>query len=419
MISLGLIALILLYGVLGVWSTSVVAEGQYALFYKHVFSIGVGLGVFFLMRFSGYRRLQRAAPVLYGLLLLLLGLVLAIGPSVAGSRRWLFLGGFSFQPSELAKLVLTLTLSAHLSQVRLQRGRVLANALQLLGLGLHIALPCALVLKEPDLGMTLVLLGLFFSLLVVSPLSFWILSMTVMPLLSVALFFVHVWLWKAHLLLGALGLGLATLRHRFYKRQNQLLLLLGCVVLTLNVSVVGLGQLAWENLQPYQKQRILTFVSPTPDALASGYQVEQSKIAVGSGSLWGQGLFSGSQTQLGYVPEQHTDFIFSAIAEETGFLGAGFLLLCFGGLVFRILWIGFTAQEPQQLYICTGVSALLLMQLLINVGMNIDMMPVTGVPLPLVSYGGSSMMIQLALLGLVESIHVQQQQESGLLGVSF
>ncbi len=419
MISLGLITLILLYGVLGVWSTSVAADGEYALFYKHVFSIGVGLAVFFFIRFSGYRRLQRAAPVLYGVLLLLLGLVLVIGPSVAGSRRWLFLGGFSFQPSELAKLVLTLTLSAHLSQVRLQRGRALTNALQLGGLALHIALPCLLVLKEPDLGMTLVLLGLFFSMLVVSPLSFWILSMTVMPLFSIALFFVHGWLWKAHLLLGALALGLATLRHRFYKRQNQLLLLLGCVVLTLNVSVVELGQVAWHNLKPYQKQRILTFVSPAPDALASGYQVEQSKIAVGSGGLWGQGLFSGSQTQLGYVPEQHTDFIFSALAEETGFWGAGFLLLCFGGLVFRVLWIGFTAQEPQQLYICTGVSALLLMQLLINVGMNMDMMPVTGVPLPLVSYGGSSMMIQLALLGLVESIHVQQHQESGLLGVSF
>lgn len=419
MISLGLIAVILLYGMLGVWSTSVVADGQYGLFYKHIFSIVVGLAVFTSIRLSGYQRLQRFAPLFYGLLLLLLGVVLAIGPVVAGARRWIFLGGFSFQPSELAKLVLTLTLSAHLSHLRLHRGRWRTNAVQLLALFGHIALPCVLVLKEPDLGMTLVLLGLFFSMLVVSPLSFWILSLTLMPLMSIGLFFMNTLLWKAHLLVGALLLGGLALGMRFYKIQRQMLLVLGCLILTLNTSVIGLGQWGWTHLKPYQKQRILTFVSPAPDALASGYQVQQSKIAVGSGGLTGQGLFSGSQTQLGYVPEQHTDFIFSAIAEETGFLGAGFLLLCFGLLIFRILWIGFTAREPQQLYICTGVSALLLMQLLINVGMNVDMMPVTGVPLPLVSYGGSSMMIQLALLGLVESIQWKQKQEGWLMHVSF
>ena len=120
---------------------------------------------------------------------------------------------------------------------------------------------------------------------------------------------------------------------------------------------------------------------------------------------------------MGFVPEQHTDFIFSALAEETGFLGAGLLLLCFGLLIFRMLWLGFTAQNDRQLYLCTGVSALMLMQLLINVGMNMDMMPVTGVPLPLVSYGGSSMLIQLCLLGLVESVAYRQRQEGKLLRV--
>ena len=414
MISFGLIAIILVYGLLGVWSTSVAAEGQYGLFYKHLFSMVVCLSVFMTIRFSGYRRLQRMAPLLYGLLIFLLVGVLLWGPVVAGSRRWIFLGGFSFQPSELAKLVLTLTLSAHLSMVVLKRGRFGSNALQLLALVAHIAIPCSLVLKEPDLGMTLVLLGLFFSLLVVSPFSFWILSLTLMPAVSTALFFANQMLWQAHLLLGAVLLGFVALSARFYKKQQDFLLLMVSAVLALNASIVWLVQAAWEHLQPYQKQRILTFISPTPDTLASGYQVQQSKIAVGSGGLMGQGLFSGSQTQLGYVPEQHTDFIFSAISEETGFLGAGFLLVCFALLVFRILWIGFKAQEPQQLYICTGVAALLLMQLLINVGMNLDMMPVTGVPLPLVSYGGSSMLIQLSLLGLVESIHLKQQQEGWL-----
>lgn len=414
MITLGLIGVILVYGLLGVWSTSVVAEGQYALFYKHLFSIGIGLSVFMGIRFSGYRRLQRLAPFFYGLLLLLLGAVLFVGPVVAGSRRWIFLGGFSFQPSEFAKLVLVLTLSAHLSSVVLRRGHFRANALQIVALFMHIALPCVLVLKAPDLGMTLVLLGLFFSLLVVSPFSFWILSLTLMPTVSTVLFFINKMLWQSHLLVGAAALAFVTLSVRFYKKQQGLLLLLASLVLALNASIVWVVQGAWNYLQPYQKQRVLTFISPTPDTLASGYQVQQSKIAVGSGGLTGRGLFSGSQTQLGYVPEQHTDFIFSAISEETGFVGASLLLVCFALLVFRILWIGFKAQEPQQLYICTGVAALLLMQLLINVGMNLDMMPVTGVPLPLVSYGGSSMLIQLSLLGLVESIHLKQQQEGWL-----
>ena len=414
MISLALIAVILMYGVLGVWSTSVVAEAQYGLFYKHLFSIGVGLSVFMGIRFSGYRRLQRFAPLFYGVLLFLLGIVLFVGPVVAGSRRWIFLGSFSFQPSELAKLVLTLTLSVHLSSVVLKRGHFKTNALQILALLAHIAIPCLLVLKEPDLGMALVLLGLFFSLLVVSPFSFWILSLTLMPAVSTVLFFVNKMLWQGHLLVGAAALALVTLSTRFYKKQQGLLLLLASVVLALNASIVWIIQGAWEQLKPYQRQRVLTFISPTPDTLASGYQVQQSKIAVGSGGLTGQGLFSGSQTQLGYVPEQHTDFIFSAISEETGFVGASLLLVFFALLVFRVLWIGFKAQEPQQLYICTGVAALLLMQLLINVGMNLDMMPVTGVPLPLVSYGGSSMLIQLSLLGLVESIHLKQQQEGWL-----
>ncbi len=414
MISLTLILILLGYGALGVWTTSVAADGQWGLFYKHVFSMVLGLGGFAFIRWSGYDRLQRFSPLLYGLLLLLLGVVLAIGPSVAGARRWIFLGGFSFQPSELAKFVLTLTLSLHLASLRLQNGKVVSRLWQLAGLALHIGIPCALVLKEPDLGMTLVLLGLFFSMLVVSPFSFWILSLTALPAVSIALFFWNQLLWQMHLVLGAIVLAVGTLAARFYKQQRSGPLLLLSLVLSLNASVVWLGQWLWQNLKPYQQQRILTFISPTPDALASGYQVQQSKIAVGSGGLTGQGLFAGSQTQLGYVPEQHTDFIFSAIAEETGFLGAGLLLLTFGLLVFRILWIGFKAQESRQLYICTGVSALLLMQLLINVGMNLDMMPVTGVPLPLVSYGGSSMLIQLALLGLVESIHVRQKQTGWL-----
>ncbi len=403
-LSLFLLVALLAYSCLGVWSTSVVQEGSYGLFYKHLFSIGLGFAVFVTFSLVGYRLLQSWAPFLYGLLLVLLLWVLIMGPSVAGSRRWIFLGGFSFQPSEFAKMVLTMTLSIHLSRIsRWTPGQIIL-------LLVHIGLPCLLVLREPDLGMTLVLIGLFFSMLLVSPFSSWILGLSLSPLISIGLYFWNESLWRLHLI-GA-AVALLVLAVVGYLRQWGIrgLLVFGTLLLTINGSVIAAGTMLWSNLKPYQQERILTFISPNPDTLSSGYQVQQSKIAVGAGGWTGQGLFQGSQTQLGFVPEQHTDFIFSALAEETGFLGAGFLLLLFTCLVFRILWIGFQAQEDQQLYICTGVASLLLMQLLINLGMNMDMMPVTGVPLPLISYGGTAMLFQMSLLGLVESVYRQQKR---------
>ena len=390
------------FSCLGVWSTTAHAHGDVGQFVRHVFSIGVGLGVFFAVSLTGYRALQKWSPLLYLVLLGLLGLVLVIGPYVAGSRRWIYFGSFSFQPSELGKLVLCLTLSAHLASVRR------LSPLNVLLLGLHIGLPCLLILREPDLGMTLVLGGLFFSMLVVSPASPWILSLSLAPAFSVLLFFINQWVWKAHLILATIALTGWALWQRWQRRPALVVSLFCAGLLMINASVILIGEWTWNHLHDYQKERIESFLNPQPDALSSGYQVLQSTIAVGSGGVRGQGLGHGSQTQLGMVPEQHTDFIFSAIAEETGFVGAGLLLVLFGILVFRILWIGFQAQEASQLYICTGVASLMLMQLLINVGMNMDLMPVKGVPLPLISYGGSSMIIQLGLLGLVESIYLSQ-----------
>lgn len=402
-LNLLLLAILLGFSCLGVWSTTVVhSNGELGFFLRHVFSIAVGLTVFFSVSLTGYRQLQKWAPLLYAALLGSLALVLVIGPIVAGSRRWIYFGGFSFQPSELGKLVLSLTLSAHLAGIRrLSPGNVAL-------LAVHIALPCLLILREPDLGMTLVLGGLFFSMLVVSPASPWILGLSLAPAVSVVLYFLNQALWQAHLILGALGLMGWSLWQRWQRQPFAIVSLFIGGLLVLNASIIVIGNWTWNHLHPYQRQRVESFLNPQPDTLSSGYQVLQSTIAVGSGGLAGQGLFHGSQTQLGMVPEQHTDFIFSAIAEETGFLGAGTVLLCFGILVFRILWIGFRAQEANQLYICTGVASLMLMQLLINVGMNMDLMPVKGVPLPLISYGGSSIIIQMGLLGLVESIHLQQ-----------
>lgn len=400
-----LLLALLVYSCLGIWSTSVASEGQYGLFIKHLAIIVLGFGVFTLVGVLGYRKIQTFVWPLYGLMNFLLLLVLLMGPQIAGAQRWLYLGSFSFQPSELAKLVLVLSLSLHLASIRVW------HLFNWLGLLAHLAVPCLLVLKEPDLGMTLVLGGIFMAMLLVSPISLWILSLLAAPSLSVGLFFWSQTLWLGHLMLGLVVLLTWFLLSRWSRKPLRRGSLFMAGLLLLNASIIGLGNWFWQHLQPYQQQRILSFVSPSSDTLSSGYQVMQSKIAVGAGGLWGQGLFAGSQTQLGFVPEQHTDFIFSALAEELGFVGTAFLLVLFGILIFRVLWIGFQARESEQLYICTGVAALLLMQVLINVGMNMEIMPVTGVPLPLISYGGTSMLFQMALLGLVESVYLQQRSD--------
>ncbi|PIQ26713.1 hypothetical protein COW36_00855 [bacterium (Candidatus Blackallbacteria) CG17_big_fil_post_rev_8_21_14_2_50_48_46] len=381
-----------------VWSVQVHAEGNMGIFIRHLISLGLGYLVFFGVAFVGYHVLRSLVIPLYAIVIIFLALVLVIGPVIAGSQRWLYLGPLSFQPSELAKLVLIISLSHHLSLI--QR----FDFKQLLLLLAHIGLPFLLIYKEPDLGTSLILIGIFISMLMVSRLSSLVLMTLFTPVVSLSLYFSHSWFWLAYVL-GGITLWFAWfIWARWHRISATLGILIGSLLLALNIGIPGLAQWGWEHLQPYQKQRILTFVAPEPDVMSSGYQVAQSKIAVGSGGFWGQGFMKGSQTQLRYVPEQHTDFIFSALAEEGGFVVAGLVIFLFMLLLARILWVGYHCSESAELYVCSGVAALELMHLLINMGMNMDMMPVTGVPLPFFSYGGTAILMHMSLLGLVESI---------------
>jgi rod shape determining protein RodA len=223
------------------------------------------------------------------------------------------------------------------------------------------------------------------------------------------LFFGMPILWKlyiAGLLIIVIG---RTLYHRWHRTDSLHKTLFSGGLVLINWGIGGLAELAWSMLKGYQKQRILSFIATQPDELNSGYQVMQSKIAVGSGGWWGQGFFQGSQTQLGFVPEQHTDFIFSALGEEGGFFMGSLIVLLFSALIIRALWIAYRSEKLHELYLCTGVGTMLLAHVVVNIGMNLELLPVTGVPLPLFSYGGSSMLIHMASLGLVESIYLHQQ----------
>ena len=294
-----------------------------------------------------YRRLRPIAPALYGVMLLMLLAVHLVGHTALGARRWLAVAGFPLEPSELSKLVLVVVLAAYLARDERVSWRAFGGALGL------VAAPAALVLVQPDLGTTLVLLAVA---------------------------------------CGMLFLGGA--------RPAQL----GTVI---TAAVVALPLLP-RVLHGYQLRRLQIFLDPNQDPLGAGYNLLQARIAVGSGGFFGRGWLHGLQGQLGFVPERATDFVFATFAEEFGLLGCLFLLTLFGMLLIRVLRSASVASDRFGELVAAGVFVMLLAQVVENVGMNIGLLPIAGIPLPLISYGGSATITTLAALGLVQSVTVRR-----------
>lgn len=309
-----------------------------------------GIGLIFLLGLSSldYRILRNYYFLLYFIMIAILTAVLFWGSTIRGSKSWFSFGWFQFQPSELAKIIFIITLASFLAkyQEHINKLRVWIAS------GILTLVPVGLIVLEHDLGAVLILLLIWLGMLV--------------------------------------GAGLK-LR---YIMTILLLLILGSL-------------LAWFLiLAPYQKSRLLSFVNPQRDPLGRSYNLIQSIIAVGSGGLWGKGLGYGSQSQLKFLPEQHTDFIFAVTAEEFGFLGGVIVLVLFSLLILRILKIGYLALDKFGALLASGVAVLILVQVIINIGMNIGLSPVIGISLPLISYGGSALVSFLIGLGIVESIYV-------------
>jgi len=288
-------------------------------------------------------------PVLYVISVLALVATFAVGKTVFGSRRWIPVAGFHLQVSEFVKLVLVLLVARYLTELKTEQLE-LPDLLKLAGL---IGIPMALVMKQPDLGTAL----------------------TYLPIL-------------------AGGIFLAGLRW-----QYAAALVVVCA-LVMPVS--------WFLLKDYQKARLVSFVDPNQDPKGTGYQVIQSRIAVGSGGMWGRGVTKGTQTQYRFLPVPHTDFIFSAFAEEHGFVGVVFSLGLYFLLLMQIVQNAQMATDRAGVYICMGVAALLLFHVLVNVGMVVGRMPVTGIPLPLMSSGGSNIMSVFLMLGLVNNVRLRR-----------
>lgn len=297
-----------------------------------------------------YRALQTYAYPLYALAVALLALVMITGHATGGSRRWINLGLFKLEPSELAKLAVVLVMVRYLRADPPPGGWRLR---QLIIPALLLGVPLGLVLKQPDLGTGLILI-----------------------LITVTLIFVS----------GISG------------RMMAVFALAGIMV----------APLSWHVLKPYQRQRLVSFVNPQADPLGSGYHIIQSEIAIGAGGSLGKGFLKGTQARLNFLPEQSTDFIFAVFAEEFGMAGSLILLFLYGSLIARGTWIARHARDRFGALLAVGITAIVFWQVAINIGMAIGMLPVVGITLPFVSYGGSSLLVTMATIGILISINTRR-----------
>lgn len=342
-----------------------------------------------------FRTVQMAAYPLYALSILLLIAVLVAGKTVAGTKSWFGIGGFGLQPSEFVKVTTLMALSAYLSYRHLERGR-LSEIAATFGI---VLLPFGLIILQPDMGTGLIYLGALFLILIWAGAPVFLLLALVAPIAAAVATLFNT---TAFILVV-----IATLAALFLLRANRLLssVVFSATVLT-GVSV----QYLFNKLAPYQQRRIFTFLDPDSDPLGAGYNVIQSKIAIGSGGLAGKGFLQGTQTQLNFIPAQWTDFIFCVPSEEFGFAGAFLVLALITALLLRGVQLASGVKNRFGSLLAIGIVSVLTIHVVINIGMVMGIMPVIGVPLPFMSYGGSSLMSSMIMAGLLLNLHRNRKE---------
>ena len=325
---------------------------------------GVGLVLMYGVSRIDYSRLRELRYVIYGVMLASIAVVLGLASATRGSKAWIELPGFNFQPSELGKVLLVVTLSAFVVDRMRRMGRDTTARIMLLGL-----VPTMLVIAEPDLGSALVYVAG-----------------------TLAVLFVAGAPWRHFAALGAL------------------------FAVAITVALVAAPALGVEVLKPYQVDRLTAFLHPTANPGGEGYQQHQALIAMGSGEKTGRGVANATQTSLNFLPEHHTDFIFAVVGETYGFAGAALVLSLYALLIWRGLHILTIAKNLYGALLAGGITVMLLFQLFVNIGMNVGIMPITGVTAPLLSFGGSSMLATFLALGLLHSVHAQARETAELKG---
>jgi rod shape determining protein RodA len=347
---IGMVLLIASIGILNLYSATSCGGDATPFCLKQIFWLLIGLAVMLMVAFIEYRYYSDFAYIFYVLALVLLFGVLVYGIITSGAQRWVRIGSLSFQPSEFVKISLILVLAKFFQQPSTREGYSLKDLPYPL---LLLLLPMVLIIKQPDLGTAIILLLVFFSILI----------------------FVKV------------------------RWTSLLALLLGGGILL---------PLLWSFLKDYQKRRILIFFNPNLDPLGAGYHIIQSKIAVGSGGIIGKGFMEGTQSKLGFLPEQQTDFIFSALGEEWGLIGSLFLVGLYWVLILWGLRIAVHSKDRFGAILSFGVVAMLFWHIFINIGMVLGLMPVVGIPLPLLSYGGSFLFSTLIGIGLLLNVSMRR-----------
>ncbi len=324
-------------------------QGDDNYFFKQAVWIVLAMWVFLTASLFDYRFLKqtRVVMALYGSLLVILSFLFILGHSAKGAQSWFSLGGLAFQPSDLMKLGLIIVLAKYFNRRHVE----IANIRHIIVSGVYAAIPFVLVVLQPDFGSAMVLFAIWLGIIFVSGIS-----------------------WRHILLVAVL------------------------------VSTTFL--LAWNfAFKPYQKARIMNFINPLQDIRGTGYNAYQSTIAVGSGGLFGKGLGSGTQSRLNFLPEYKTDFIFAAYAEEWGFIGSILLLIFFAIIFIKLSFFALRADSTFEALFTYGVMVWMMTHVVINIGMNIGIMPVTGIPLPLMSYGGSHLLAEALALGMCAGMY--------------
>jgi len=356
---------------------------------QHWITGGVGVVLALTIARWRYEALSRAYWLIYAVTNLALLVVIFAGTTANGAQSWVTIGSFNVQPSEFAKVGIIITLAGVLQE---RSANTVLAVIKTLAIT---AVPWVLIMLQPDLGT-----GLVFGAITLGMLYWananpgWILLL-VSPIVAAVLFGVYLPSWFVWVALTTY-IGWRTLPWKW----------LGAFVAgVVNLLSGGLGNFAWNLLQDYQKDRLILFLDPDKDPLGGGYHLIQSRIAIGAGGLWGRGIHQGTQTQLNFIPEQHTDFIFSAIGEETGFVGSLVVLLVIWLICFRLVIIAQNSKDNFGSLLAAGVLSMILFQVLVNIGMTIGLAPITGIPLPWLSYGRSALLTNFIAIGLVESVY--------------
>ena len=379
------------FGILTVYSAGQTEVRTYAAtaYRSQIMWFGIALLGAYAMSRASVRMLEWLTVPLYVLSVLLLLATLVIGTgagTAASTKSWIAIGGVRLgQPSELAKLTVVLMLA----RVLANRREAPRSLLDLWKPALVVGVPWLLIMAQPDLGTGLVFIGILFGMLFWFGAPWPLLLLVASPAISLVLAFSSVYWAIWFLLLLALVLWYKPYIHE------------GIAVVVANVAFGVIAPLLWERLKPYQQKRLTVFLDPSLDPREAGYHVTQSKIAIGSGGLFGKGYTLGTQKRLAFLPEQHTDFIFSVVGEELGFLGVTVALTLFFILFLRIIRIAERASDSFGSLVAFGVLAGWFVHVLVNVGMTLSLMPITGIPLPFFSYGGSFLLASWLAIGVL------------------